>query len=121
MRLPASPEGLTRPLSEVEVCQGGRALLCLRYRGRARQRLFPEPRVVNTYVPFTSFDWVSLILIPDNLVLSPTVLYASLSCHLNLFSHHIPKLDESLLYLCLWPKSLGIAIQRGRDQIEEVF
>jgi hypothetical protein len=34
-------------------------------KGRTRQILFLEPRVVNTDVPFTSFGWVSLILIPD--------------------------------------------------------
>jgi hypothetical protein len=78
-RLLAAPEGLTRPSGEAEVCQGGRALPCLRgkdrarrrlfpmgHRGRARWRLFPEPRVINTGVLFTSFGRVSLISIPDS-------------------------------------------------------
>jgi hypothetical protein len=40
----AVPEGLTRPSSKAEVCQGGRALPCLRGRGQARWRLFPTGR-----------------------------------------------------------------------------
>jgi hypothetical protein len=64
MRLLVAPEGLTRPSGEAKVCQGGRALSCLRRRGRARRRLFAKPRVVNIDVLFTSFSWVSLILIP---------------------------------------------------------
>jgi hypothetical protein len=35
-RLPVAPEGLMRPSDEAEVCQWGRALPCLRRRGRAR-------------------------------------------------------------------------------------
>jgi hypothetical protein len=39
-RLSSLPEGPTRPSGEAEVCQGGRALPCLRCRGRARRRSF---------------------------------------------------------------------------------
>jgi hypothetical protein len=85
--LPVAPEGLTRPSGEAEVCRGGQALPCLRHKGQARQRLFPTGQVrlmpsgwierdgncslslgwSTQIAPFTSFSWVSLILILNTL------------------------------------------------------